>query len=274
MSTPVTSGAWTLPDLPPAAWSIRVVDATSGDLLLDHDADRQLRTASVGKIFLLIEAARQLADGRLDGAERLSWREDELVADSGLWHRLGQRELCVADVCTLVGAVSDNLATNVLVRRLGLDAPARTARDLGCRRTALLDRIRTERGPGVPPTTSVGTAAELSGLLVRLHRGEVYGAEVSSRVRGWLAGNTDLSMVAAAFDLDPLAHAEPDRGVALANKTGTISTARIDVGLVSGPAGAVAYAVGANWDDDADPRDAVLATMRAIGALIRDRVKP
>ena len=53
------------------------------------------------------------------------------------------------------------------------------------------------------------------------------------------------------------------------NKTGTISTARADVGIVTGPDAAVAYAVLAEWDEGRDPRDQVLADMAAIGHLIR-----
>jgi len=105
-----------------------------------------------------------------------------------------------------------------------------------------------------------------------LLRGEIVEPEVSGTVLRWLAGNTDLSMVASAFCLDPLAHAETDRGVRLVNKTGTISTARADVGVVEGPRAAVAYAVLANWSPDDDRRDAVLADMRAIGQAIRCHV--
>ena len=79
--------------------------------------------------------------------------------------------------------------------------------------------------------------------MARLHRGDIVSPEVSARVLRWVAANADLSMVAAAFGLDPLAHAEPDRGVTLINKTGTISTVRADVGIVVGPAAEVAYAV-------------------------------
>lgn len=88
----------------------------------------------------------------------------------------------------------------------------------------------------------------------------------------WLAARSDLSMVAAAFDLDPLAHAEPDRGITLIDKTGTIGTARIDVGIVTGPAAQIAYAVLANWAVEKDPRDEVLAAMREIGRRIRHAV--
>lgn len=266
--------AGALPDLalPSTEWSICLRDSISGDVLAHHEQDRQLRTASVGKIFLLIEVARQIAAGELDPEERLGRDEDDLVADSGVWYLLGQDALSIADLCVLVGAFSDNLATNVLVRRIGIPAVGATSRGLGWTASELLDRIRPDRGPADPPTLSWGTAAELSDVLARLARDEVIDAQVSATVRRWLAANSDLSMVAAAFDLDPLAHTESDRGITLIDKTGTISTARVDVGTVAGPRGSISYAVLANWAVDTDPRDAVLATMRVIGSRIRAAV--
>lgn len=265
-------------ELPPLApdvtWSVAVRDADTDASLATHAPDALLRTASVGKVFALIEAARRFADGTLDPAEPLTRTPDDDVADSGLWQALNVDALPVADLCALVGAVSDNLATNVLVRRLGLDAIGALSRDLGCVGSALLDRVRDERGPGVPWTLSVGRADEWSALMARLHRGEVISEPVSAQVRGWLAANADLSMVGSGFDLDPLAHREADRGVTLFNKTGTISVVRADVGAVRGPAGSIAWAALASWDAAAsasrgDPRDAVLASMRAIGTRIR-----
>ena len=260
-----------LPDLAPAEWSILVTDVADGSPLVAFEEHRPLRTASVGKLFLLVEAARQAAAGELDLTERVEWRDDERVEDSGLWYLLDQRELSVRDLCVLIGAVSDNLATNVLLRVVGLDAVAATTAALGYTDSGLLDRVRDERGPADPPTLSVGTAADLADLMRRLRRHEVVDRDVSRTVLGWLGANTDLSMVASAFDLDPLAHAEPDRGVRLVNKTGTFSTARADVGVVEGPRAAVAYAVLANWSAG-DPRDAVLDDMRELGRAMRRHV--
>jgi beta-lactamase class A len=105
----------------------------------------------------------------------------------------------------------------------------------------------------------------------RLARGEVVSRAVSDQVVAWLSLNADLSMVAAAFGLDPLCHADPDRGVRLWNKTGTISDVRGDAGVVSGPGGSLAYAVLAEWDDATSPqaRDAALSGMARIGAALR-----
>ncbi|CAA9290679.1 MAG: Beta-lactamase related protein [uncultured Friedmanniella sp.] len=221
---------WMLPDLPAfARWSVAVRDAGSGAVLAADHPDQLQLTASIGKLFLLVEVAARLAEGALDPEEPLTWTAEEHVADSAVWYWMDRRALGVRDLCVLVGAFSDNLATNVLLRRVGLAAVQARAAALGCTRSTLLDRTRLRRTPADPPTLSVGTAAELSAVLADLHRGAVVSAAVSAQVLAWLAANADLSMVAAAFDLDPLAHAEPDRGVTLVNKTGTIATARGEI---------------------------------------------
>jgi len=259
--------------VPGVRWSVVVRDAVSGRLLAERDPDQVLRTASVGKVFLLVEVARRFADGRLDSAEPLSWLPAEHVADSGVWYLMDAPTLGARDLCVLVGAFSDNLATNVLLRRVGVEAVRATARELGCRHSALLDRVRLERTPADPPTLSVGTAGELSEVFRRLWQGTAVSPAVSQQVLTWLAADADLSMVAAAFGLDPLAHVEPDRGVTLVNKTGTIATARVDVGVVSGPSTSLTYAVLADWAGAADDvRDPVLATMREVGRRLRRAV--
>ena len=53
----------------------------------------------------------------------------------------------------------------------------------------------------------------------------------------------DLSIVASAFDLDPLSH----DGTTLRNKTGTDDGVRVDVSIVTGPVGTLSYAVLADW---------------------------
>jgi beta-lactamase class A len=262
-----------LPELTPdVSWSVCVRDAVTSDVLAERDPMAVLRTASAGKIFLLVEVAAQAESGVLDLDEELAWTDEDVVADSGLWYLMRRRSLAIDDLCWLIGGVSDNLATNVLLRRVGVASIYVRTRTLGLERSELVDRVRDDRGPDDPPTLSRGRAGELSDLMARLRRGEIVSPAVSGRVLRWLAANTDLSMTASAFGLDPLAHAEPDRDITLVNKTGTISTARADVGIVTGPNAAVAYAVLADWDEDPDPRDRVLADMAAIGHVIRAHV--
>jgi beta-lactamase class A len=187
-----------------------VLDAASGGVLAAHDEQAVQRTASLGKLLLLVEVARRLEDGSLDPAEQLAPTEDDLVRDSGLWWHLSARALPLVDCAALVGAFSDNLATNVLLGRVGGAGPVRaTAQRAG------LDDIRLHRkvrDPAPPPGTgspfglSSGSAAAYASLMGRLHREDVLTAAVSCRVLGWLGLNADLSMAGGAFGLDPLCH--------------------------------------------------------------------
>lgn len=122
--------------------------AASGAVVWQHDPAQVLRTASVGKILLLLETARQLAGGALDPGILLS-RGDDPVRDSGIWHVLRTGLLPLHDVAALVGALSDNLATNVLLRHVGLASVDALRRSVGLRdldplahRTADRPRIR------------------------------------------------------------------------------------------------------------------------------------
>jgi len=242
-------------------WSVCIREAGTGAVLASVSADAVLPTASVGKVFLLREVARQVEAGELRLDERLERTPEDAVADSGLWRHLDAGALSVGDLATLVGAVSDNLATNVLLRRVGLERVQAGTQELGLRVSALHDRVRDERTAAHPPTLSSGSAAELSRFFARPRD------RVAARVLDWLGLGVDLSMVASAFGLDPLAHAEPDRGLRLWHKTGADAGVRADAGLLDGPAGTVAYAVLARFPDAR--RDDVLAAMRAMGAILR-----
>jgi beta-lactamase class A len=254
-------------------WSV-LVRRSGGDApLLEVDADRLCATASIGKVLLLITVAEQLETGALAGEAVLSRKNVPPVADSGLWQHLAVDVLPVTDVCALVGATSDNLATNVLVDAVGLDAVSSTARRLGMSKTALHDVVRDHRTPEHPAALSTGTAAELVQLLTLLDEASNISSTAARQVRQWLSTNNDLSMVASAFGLDPLAHATEDRGLTLWNKTGTNDGVRCDVGVVRQEYESVTYAVLANWNPlgPSDPvRDEALAGMNRIGHLVRD----
>ena len=254
----------------PGRWAVRV-QTVEGEAAapVDIDVDTALRSASTAKILLLLTVAEQIDDGTLDPVSLLTRDRTPRVADSGLWQHLRQPRLPVADVAALVGAVSDNWATNVLIDTVGgIDAIADAARRFGARDVTLHDLVRDRRGPADPPTLSTGSARGYADLLTGLWARRAEPA--AGMVLDWLRPGVDHSMVAGAFGLDPLAHQEADRGWVVIQKTGTDIGVRVDVGVVSTSQGALAYACLVNWDErGGDGRDEVLATMRAMGAAIR-----
>lgn len=262
-------GLFDNPALVGTTWSVevrreeRLVYQRRGDLLLE--------TASLAKVFLLLELASRIAAGAVDPGAMLDRRTVAPVRDSGLWQHLATEELPVADAARLVGSVSDNLATNVLIGLVGLEAVQTRAARLAPGGSTLHDLVRDERTTETPAMLSEGCASDWVSVMHDLHRGARAGDQESMRVLDWLSAGVDLSMVAAAFDLDPLSHADDtDVGIRLWNKTGTDGGVRAEVGVVGLAGTTWTYAVICNWDEhENDRRAAVLGTMREIGSAIR-----
>ena len=194
-----------------------------------------LPTASIGKVLLLIEVSARLTSREFSGYGILDKTPRDAVGDSGIWQHLQAPSLPVADLATLVGATSDNLATNVLLRQVGLEAVRARTESLGLMRTALLDLVRDSRGPDDAPQLSVGSTAELSWLFAALARGEIVrrahepaGASAGSRStatsRWWRARSGSTRSRTAV----------PDHGILLVNKTGTDAGVRAEAGALRG----------------------------------------
>ena len=250
------------------SWSIKVRSPTTGAMFARDDG-AVLSTASIGKLLLLAEVARRIEDGSLGPDEFVTRTTADVVADSGLWQRLAMDSLTVGDAAVLVAAVSDNLATNVLLRRVGLDAMDEVAHALGLEDVRLHDFVRDVRGMTDPARLSSGSARELAEFFARIPEGGILTPVVSGMLASWLGLNTDLSMVAASLELDPLAHAAGGGSISVMNKTGTDAGVRADCGLVSRDGVQVAYAAIANWDETSGPMlGLVMADMRAIGGFV------
>jgi beta-lactamase class A len=246
--------------------SANVVDLQTGATLLSIDDRIVLPTAGIGKALLLIEVSARITEQDAGGYGILDKPPADVTGGDGLWQSLQAPALPVTDLAALVGATSDDLATNVLLRQVGLDSVRTRTESFGLARTALLDLVRERRGPDDAPQLSVGSTAELAWLFSALYRGNVVDYVTSQRVLGWLSLHSDLSMVASAFGLDPLSHRTIDHGIQVVNMTGTDVGVRSDVGLLRGPRTGVAYAVTVQFADSGLPaRLRVLDAMRTIG---------
>ena len=258
---------------PGVDWSICIRDE-DGQELASHDPDIVLSTASIGKLLLLAEVARQYEAGSLLDTELLCRTADVAVGDSGLWQHLQVEALSTEDLAVLIASTSDNLATNVLLKRVGLPQVQALSKSLGLTKTSLLDCVRNQRTTEHPPTLSVGSAGELSRFMSQVSGKSIISPAVSERLNRWLATGVDLSMVASSFGFDPLAHVTHDRGLLVRNKTGNDAGIRADVGFLNGPGATVSYAVIANWKNSSqDPRDLVLTAMAKIGSGLKEYIR-
>ncbi len=255
-------------------WSVSIRDADSGTTLFNHNAAKVLKTASIGKLALLgYVGAKIISDSSL-ASELLRRSSVDPVGDSGMWQHLRTESLSVADAATLVFATSDNLATNVLLHRFGLDNVDRFRSQLGLIDTVLFDQIRDERGPHHPEVLSKSSASELSAFMASIWRKETLN---NPKFCMWfmkgLSLSADLSMVGAPLGLDPLAHPGPDDDLGFANKTGTDIGIRGDTGILSVGGRHYAYACIVNYEGGIVNDREALATMQRVGqGMVQDNL--
>lgn len=109
-----------------------------------HGADEIVVPASVMKIQVALEVETQIADGRLDGAERIRLDPAERTpgpTGMSLFHDTA--EASIRDLVTIMLTISDNAATDALIDRVGLDVINASAARLGLRQTMILSDLRS-----------------------------------------------------------------------------------------------------------------------------------
>ena len=230
---------------------------------LDHDHDTDIDTESAN-------AAGGAPGGAAygHGISSRNWPSDTEPADGGhpgLWKRLKVPALPVLDLAVLIGATGDPLAMNAVISHTSQTQIRNRAESIGLDRFAILDLVRTKRGPDDAPHFAVASAEELAGLLRALRRGEIIDPPTSARVLDWLGGGTGSSLVAAALGPESPGTDVDDFGLRMVSVTGIEFGLRAEAGVFSGPRGCVAFAVIIEFDGDSVA--ALLAVMEALRAF-------
>ncbi|GAA2251361.1 serine hydrolase [Streptomyces atrovirens] len=104
-------------------------------------ADDAVVIASIFKILLVLEFARQAVAGQLDPRERVRVTSADRLGGWGTAGCLDDVELSLRDLAYFAMSVSDNSAADLLLDRVGLDTVRLLAKELG------LDRTRVVGGP-------------------------------------------------------------------------------------------------------------------------------
>ncbi len=181
--------------------------------------------ASVIKLPLFLHVLKQSAEGKLSLQDRLSVTEEEKMPSCGaLTLFSGSVEADILTLCRLMIAISDNTATNVLIRHCTIPAVNRTFQELGLKQTVLrrllFDGEASSRG-----LENTVSPREMGMLLESLYRGTFVSPELSR-----LALDT-LLLQQIEHKLDGKLQGE----VPIAHKTGEDTDLSNDVGLVFAP---------------------------------------
>ena len=219
---------------------VAITDLTSGQQLL-HNADQVFPTASVIKIALLAELYRQEEQGAAGAtgpagaahnarlADLYTVRQEDLVPDSDILGGLtpGVSRVTNRDLATMMVAVSDNAATNVLIERVGMEKVNALLDSLGLKQTRLrrkmMDLEAARQG-----RENVSTPREMAALLEAIYRGKVLEKPLADDFFKMLAsGRTHYKAFFRAGGI-------PDE-VVIAEKEGELEGVRADCGVVFVP---------------------------------------
>jgi beta-lactamase class A len=222
-----------------------------------YGADEPVVVASVFKVLLVLEFARQSAAGQLDPRERVRVTSERRLGGWGTGGCLDDVELSLRDLAHFAMAVSDNTAADLLMERVGPDTVAMLAKELGLVDTrivggprqvleSMLDEVgaRDERefaavfptlsaadvrGLGVydPARTNASTPREMTRLLRMVWRDEAGPPEACAQVRDLMGRQVFRHRLAAGFG----------DGVRVAAKTGTLPGLHNEVGVAEYPDG-------------------------------------
>jgi len=205
-----------------------------------HRADEPMPTASLIKLPVLVTAYQQIAAGELSRDQMIELRAEDKVPGSGILTANFSPGLRIPfrDALRLMIAYSDNTATNLVLDAIGLERTSAAMQRMGYANTQLHSKVY-RRDTSIDPQRSerfgLGstTATETLDLLEQIDRGLIVDREVSDEI---------LVHLYACDDGDKLARLLPS-GVRIAHKSGYVSKARCDAGLIDGPEGRIAIVV-------------------------------
>ena len=200
---------------------LAVKDLTSGEEFFIN-GDEIMPQASSIKITVLANLYLQAQQGKLKLTDEYVVRKEDMVSGSDIMLGLtpGVTRLTLRDLATMMVAVSDNSATNVLIDRVGLDNVNAMLEGLGLHSTRLRRKMMDLKAAS-EGRENVSTPREMMTLLETIYRGKLLNPEMTADFMKMLSTHKESSMLQGL----------PDDAVA-ANKPGELEAVRNDSGIV------------------------------------------
>jgi beta-lactamase class A len=201
--------------------ALAVKDLTSGEEFFIH-GDEVMPQASSIKIAVLADFYLQAQQSKLKLTDEYVVRKEDLVPGSDIMLGLtpGVTRLTLRDLATMMVAVSDNSATNVLIDRLGIENINNVLEGLGLHTTRLRRKMMDLKA-AAEGRENVSTAREMMTLLETVYAGKLLNKEMTADFIKMLSTHKESSMLQGL----------PDDTVA-ANKPGELEAVRNDSGIV------------------------------------------
>ncbi len=217
--------------------------------------DERVRTASTIKLPILVALHGEVKEGRLSWEEKLVVTKKTRAQGAGILLEMDDgHSLTLREASKLMVVVSDNIATNLILERVGIDKVNAWMDKLKLPKTRSLAWIGGEvvskarsadwnkRADGSTYGIGVTTPNEMVNLLTRLAQGEIISPEDSKQI---------LALMGRQQYKDGIGRNM--RGASVANKPGALDRLRNDVGIIT--VGKEKFALAITLDDMTVPPD-------------------
>jgi len=203
---------------------VAILDLTSGQKILLHDTEvfPQASSIKVAVLAELYHQAEQSVAGNAKLTDLYTVQASDIVADSSIMEGLtpGVTRVTNRDLATMMVAVSDNAATNVLIDRLGMDNVNALMDRLGLAHTRLRRKMMDVKAAG-EGRENVSTPSEMMTLLAAIYQGKVLNRTMTE----------DFFKMLSTPKQSFIPRDLPD-GIRIANKPGELEGVRNDSGVV------------------------------------------
>jgi beta-lactamase class A len=201
---------------------VAIEDLTTGQKFALR-GDEVFPQASTIKIAILAELYRQAQTGKLKLTDVYTVRSSDLVPDSPLMGGLtpGVTQITVRDLATMMVAVSDNSAANVLIDRVGMENVNSLLDSLGLSHTRLRRKMMDLKA-ATEGRENISTPDEMASLLDSLYRGKVLNKPLTD----------DFLKMLSTKKMDAWIARDLPEDLKVADKPGSLEGVRNDCGIV------------------------------------------
>jgi len=184
--------------------------------------ERIFRSASTIKVFIMSELFRQAKEGLFSLSDKIVLTDAMLTGGDGILKELQPgHAFSLEEICTLMIILSDNMATNILIDRLGMENINAQVARLGLKKSSLQRKMMDSEAVKAG-LNNYTTAAEFAAVLESIYRRENVDAESSEKMldilkRQQVRGRLDLYL--------------PEE-IGIAHKTGDLDNLEHDGGII------------------------------------------
>lgn len=187
-------------------------------------------SASTIKLVIMSRLMQEVKEGKRSLGDVVTLRDDMRTGGDGVLKELDPgHHFTLRELITLMIIVSDNMATNILIDMVGMDAVNKRAMDMGLRETKL-QRKMMDSAARKAGRENYTCASDMFRILEAMYEGSNVDRERSDLMLGILKRQQVQGRLDLYLPID-------DEGIVIAHKTGDLDRLEHDVGIVYLPTG-------------------------------------